>query len=143
MGQFRVEMAQRNSANWNKNARQVAARVTRGYGFWGLCPQDMLGFDRQDRCFMEEIASQIRKALETRSFTGSLKFDCGEDGVILLADGSATTADGAADCTLGLTKDNLVKLLQGKLNPMMALATGKLKLSGNPTVAMGLAKLLG
>jgi len=26
---------------------------------------------------------------------------------------------------------------------MMALATGKLKLSGNPAIAMGLAKLLG
>lgn len=92
---------------------------------------------------MEEIATQIRKALETRSFSGSLKFDCGDDGIVLLADGTATTVDGAADCTLALTKDNLVKLLTGRLNPMMALATGKLRLSGNPAVAMGLAKLLG
>lgn len=92
---------------------------------------------------MEDIAAQIRKVLETRSFTGSLKFDCGADGVIVLADGTAATVDSAADCTLALTKDNLIKLLQGKLNPMMALATGKLKLSGNPAVAMGLAKLLG
>ncbi len=92
---------------------------------------------------MEDIAAQIRKVLETRSFTGSLKFDCGADGLIVLADGTATTVDRTTDCTLALTKDNLVKLLQGKLNPMMALATGKLKLSGNPAVAMGLAKLLG
>jgi putative sterol carrier protein len=42
-----------------------------------------------------------------------------------------------------LSRDNLTSLLKGKLNPMMALATGKLKLSGNPAVAMGLAKLLG
>lgn len=92
---------------------------------------------------MEDIAAQIRKTLETRSFTGSLKFDCGPDGVIVLADGTATTQDAATDCTLALSRDNLVKLLLGKLNPMMALATGKLKLSGNPAVAMGLAKLLG
>lgn len=92
---------------------------------------------------MEDIAAQIRKVLETRSFTGSLKFDCGADGLIVLADGTAVTADRATDCTLALTKGNLIKLLQGKLNPMMALATGKLKLSGNPAVAMGLAKLLG
>ncbi|WP_146287021.1 SCP2 sterol-binding domain-containing protein [Gemmobacter aquaticus] len=92
---------------------------------------------------MEQIAADIRKALETRSFSGSLKFDCGSDGVIVLADGTASTTDRETDCTLTLSRDNLTSLLKGKLNPMMALATGKLKLSGNPAVAMGLAKLLG
>ena len=92
---------------------------------------------------MEQIAADIRKALETKAFSGSLKFDCGEDGVIVLADGTASTTDRETDCTLRLSRENLVSLLKGKLNPMMALATGKLKLSGNPAVAMGLAKLLG
>lgn len=92
---------------------------------------------------MEQIAADIRKVLETRSFSGSLKFDCGDDGVIVLADGTALTEDRETDCTLRLSRDNLVALLRGKLNPMMAMATGKLKLSGNPAVAMGLAKLLG
>ncbi|GAB1478048.1 SCP2 sterol-binding domain-containing protein [Paracoccaceae bacterium] len=92
---------------------------------------------------MEAIAANIRKALETKSFSGSLKFDCGEDGVIVLADGSASTVDRETDCTLRLSQDNLISLLKGKLNPMFAMATGKLKLSGNPAVALGLAKLLG
>ncbi|SEM48481.1 Putative sterol carrier protein [Gemmobacter aquatilis] len=92
---------------------------------------------------MEQIAADIRKALETKSFSGSLKFDCGAAGVIVLADGTATTQDRETDCTLRLSQENLVNLLKGKLNPMMALAMGKLKLSGNPGVAMGLAKLLG
>ncbi|MEH7830241.1 SCP2 sterol-binding domain-containing protein [Gemmobacter denitrificans] len=92
---------------------------------------------------MEQIAADIRKVLETRSFSGSLKFDCGDDGVIVLADGTALTENRETDCTLRLSRDNLVALLRGKLNPMMAMATGKLKLSGNPAVAMGLAKLLG
>ncbi|WP_151718908.1 SCP2 sterol-binding domain-containing protein [Gemmobacter serpentinus] len=92
---------------------------------------------------MEQIAADIRKVLESRSFSGSLKFDCGAEGVIVLANGTASTADREADCTLRLSRDNLVSLLKGKLNPMMALATGKLKLSGNPAVAMGLVKLLG
>lgn len=92
---------------------------------------------------LDKIAADIRKVLETKSFSGSLKFDCGADGVIVLADGTATTEDRDTDCTLRLSQDNLIALLKGKLNPMMALATGKLKLSGNPTVAMGLAKLLG
>ncbi len=92
---------------------------------------------------MEEIAAGIRKALEGKSFAGSLKFDCGDEGLIVLADGTAVTHDREADCTLRLSRDNLIALLKGKLNPMMALATGKLKLSGNPTVAMGLVKLIG
>lgn len=92
---------------------------------------------------MEQIAADIRKALETKAFSGSLKFDCGEDGVIVLADGTASTTDRETDCTLRLSRENLTSLLKGKLNPMMAMATGKLKLSGSPAVAMGLAKLLG
>lgn len=92
---------------------------------------------------MEQIAADIRKVLEKRSFSGSLKFDCGADGVIVLADGTASTQDAETDCTLRLSRENLVSLLKGKLNPMMAMATGKLRLAGNPAVAMGLAKLLG
>lgn len=91
---------------------------------------------------LEPIAADIRKALETRNFAGSLTFDCGADGVIVLADGTASTTPRATDCTLTISRDNLVNLLKGKLNPMMALATGKLKLSGDMKVAMGLAKLL-
>ena len=92
---------------------------------------------------LEEIAAGIRPALERNAFSGSLKFDCGDQGVIVLADGTATTTDRETDCTIGISKDNLTKLLEGKLNPMVAMAMGKLKLSGNPAVAMGLATLLG
>ena len=92
---------------------------------------------------LDKIATDIAKVLETKTFNGTLKFDCGEAGVIVLADGTASTIDRETDCTLRLSPDNLVSLLKGKLNPMMALATGKLKLSGNPAIAMGLAKLLG
>lgn len=92
---------------------------------------------------LEKIAAEISKVLESKPFSGSLKFDCGEDGVIVMAEGAATTTDRETDCTLRLSTENLVSLLKGKLNPMMALATGKLKLSGNPAIAMNLAKLLG
>jgi putative sterol carrier protein len=62
--------------------------------------------------------------------------------VIVLADGTATTMDRVTDCTLMISQDNLVKLLTGKLNPMIGMATGKLKLSGDPRVAFSLAKLI-
>lgn len=92
---------------------------------------------------LDAIAANISRTLETRTFTGSLKFDCGKAGVIVLADGTASTTDRDADCTLKISEENLVKLLTGKLNPMTGVMMGKLRVSGDMTVAMGLARLLG
>lgn len=92
---------------------------------------------------MEQMAQRIGAGLQGKSFDGSLKFDCGADGVIVLADGTATTIDRPADCTISLSQDNLVKLLAGKLNPMTGVMMGKLKISGDMGVAMKLGKLLG
>lgn len=91
---------------------------------------------------LSELAQRIARKLAETPFQGSLKFDCGDDGVIVLADGTATTDDRATDCTLSLSQDNLVKLLTGKLNPMLAMATGKLRLAGDMGVAMRLARLI-
>ncbi len=91
---------------------------------------------------LEDIAKGIRSGLSGEPFDGSLKFDCGDDGVIVLADGTASTEDRDTDCTLSLSRDNLTKLLMGKLNPMTGLMMGKLKVSGNPAVAMKLSQLL-
>ncbi|WP_299890613.1 SCP2 sterol-binding domain-containing protein [uncultured Ruegeria sp.] len=92
---------------------------------------------------LQDIANGIQKGLDGKTFDGSLKFDCGEDGVIVLADNQASTQDRDADCTIRLSKDNLTKLLTGKLNPMTGVALGKLKVSGNMGVAMKLGQLLG
>ncbi|QYK41688.1 MAG: SCP2 sterol-binding domain-containing protein [Paracoccaceae bacterium] len=92
---------------------------------------------------LHDIAERITRKLASNPFEGSLKFDCGDGRVIVLADGGATTEDRPADCTLRLSEENLVKLLTGKLNPMIAMATGKLKLSGDATVAMRMARLIG
>ncbi len=91
---------------------------------------------------MDEIAAGIEQGLNGKSFDGSLKFDCGNDGVVILADGAVLTADQDTDCTLKLSRDNLVKLLKGKLNPMTGVMTGKLKISGDMPTALRLAKLL-
>ena len=92
---------------------------------------------------LEEIVERMQKELASKSFDGSLKFDCGEDGVIVLNDGTASTEDQDTDCTIRMSLDNLVKLLTGKLNPMTGVMTGKLKVSGDMGVAMKLGKLLG
>lgn len=91
---------------------------------------------------LKDLLPRLQQGLETKNFDGSLKFDCGEDGVIVLADGTASDQEQDTDCTLKLSSDNLIKLLTGKLNPMTAVMTGKIKISGNPKVAMSLADLL-
>lgn len=91
---------------------------------------------------LNELLPKLQAALETKTFDGSLKFDCGDDGVIVLADGTATDVDQDTDCSLKMSQDDVAKLLSGKLNPMTAVMMGKIKISGNPTVAMKLADLL-
>lgn len=91
---------------------------------------------------LNDIADRINTALNGQTFDGSLKFDCGQDGVLVLADNRATTMDQETDCTIRLSPENLKALLTGKLNPMTGVMMGKLKVSGNPAVAMKLGSLL-
>ncbi|MCI5100864.1 SCP2 sterol-binding domain-containing protein [Phaeobacter italicus] len=92
---------------------------------------------------LQSLANGIQDRLQGKSFDGSLKFDCGNDGVIVLADGTASTTDRDTDCTIRISTDNLKKLLTGKLNPMTGVMMGKLKISGDMGVAMKLGKLIG
>lgn len=91
---------------------------------------------------LNQVVDRMQKELQSKSFEGSLKFDCGEDGVVVVADGSATSSDQDTDCTIKISTDNLIKLLTGKFNPMTGVMTGKLKVSGDMSVAMKLGKLL-
>ena len=92
---------------------------------------------------LQEITEGLQKGLADKRFDGSLKFDCGADGVIVLADNTATTQDRETDCTIRISRENLGKLLTGKLNPMTGVMMGKLKISGDMGVAMKLGQLLG
>lgn len=91
---------------------------------------------------MQDIAAKIHAGLNGKQFDGSLKFDCGNDGVVVLANNAANTENRETDCTITITRENLIKLLSGKLNPMTGVMLGKLKISGDMGVAMRLGKLL-
>ena len=78
-----------------------------------------------------------------------IRFDMKDAGSILLdaTDGSVDiekdeTGEAEADTVLILTSDNLEKLIKGKLNPMLAFSTGRLKVRGSQGVALKLAGLL-
>ncbi len=91
---------------------------------------------------LAQITEQMAEGLKDRAFDGTLKFDCGDAGVIVLADGTASQEDRETDCTVSISEDNLVKLLAGDLKPTTALMLGKLKVSGDMGTAMKLGQLL-
>ncbi|SNR36816.1 SCP2 sterol-binding domain-containing protein [Puniceibacterium sediminis] len=91
---------------------------------------------------LEDIAAKMQRGLDKHPLADSLKFDCGAAGAITLSGGTARLADDAADCTIRISEDNLEKLIGGKLNPMTAFAMGKIKVSGDMSVAMKLSQLL-
>jgi len=48
-----------------------------------------------------------------------------------------------AKCTINITADDLVSIVNGKLNAQMAFMTGKLKVAGDMGLALKLGSLLG
>jgi len=91
---------------------------------------------------LTDIADMIRSSVAASNFTDSLKFDCGDAGVLVIADSQVSLDDQDTDATLKMSVENVEKLIKGKLNPMTAVMTGKIKLAGNPAVAMKLKELL-
>ena len=89
-----------------------------------------------------DIRDRFQRGLDKRPLTDTIKFDCGEDGAITLRGSEAVLADEPADCTIHISEPNLEKLVAGKLNPMTAFATRKIRVSGDMGVAMKLAQLL-
>ena len=75
-----------------------------------------------------------------------LKFDCGEDGVVVLDGRSSPNRvvndNIDADCTIKISRTNLVALMTGKMDPTMGFMTGKFKVSGDMTVALKLQRVL-
>ncbi len=100
---------------------------------------------------MADVATLV-EAIEERSDALStlgykVRFDLTDGGSILVdATGSSvavsTAEEAEADTVMKLSSDNLLKLINGKLSPMMAFSTGRLKVQGSQGVAMKLAGLL-
>jgi len=53
-----------------------------------------------------------------------------------------STEDKEAECTVSITQEDLMALVSGNLNPMMAFMSGKIKIDGDMGVAMKLQSLL-
>ncbi len=76
----------------------------------------------------------------------TLKFDCGDDGVLVI-DGrsvpnTVSNAQVETDCTINITLENLAALLTGELEPATGFMMGRFKVSGDMSVAMKLQRLV-
>jgi putative sterol carrier protein len=96
---------------------------------------------------MPAITETLRtKVGDSSGLNATLKFDCGEDGVVVI-DGRAmpNTVDNTnreTDCTVAITRENLAAMLAGELEPATGFMTGKLRVSGDMSVALKLQRVV-
>ncbi len=96
---------------------------------------------------LDECTDALRaKVGDDCGLNATLKFDCGDAGTILI-DGKSTpnrvSQDGGdADCVVGITLDDLAAMLHGELEPATAFMIGKLKVSGDMSVALRLQRVV-
>ncbi len=86
------------------------------------------------------------KVGDASGLNATLKFDCGADGVAYV-DGrsmpnTVDNLDREADCTIGITLENLAALLTGELEPATGFMMGKFKVSGDMSVALKLQRVV-
>jgi putative sterol carrier protein len=96
---------------------------------------------------LESATQAIRtKVGDDSGLDATLKFDLGADGIIVI-DGKSTpnsvsNMEGDTDCTVGITLDNLQAMLDGNLDPVTGFMAGKLKVTGDMSVAMRLQRVI-
>lgn len=98
----------------------------------------------------DDLMAQMRgKGASLRTLGYRVRFDLTDTEEAILLDGTGGRAEvreaeagEEADTVLALTSDNLAKLIAGRLSPMLAFSTGKLRVEGSKGVAMKLASLL-
>jgi putative sterol carrier protein len=96
---------------------------------------------------LETCIESLRKTVgDNCGLDATLKFDCGNDGVVFI-DGKSTpntvTNDNLdAQCTVSITLDNLQALIDGSLEPTTGFMLGKFKVAGDMSVAMRLRRVV-
>ncbi|WP_136661181.1 SCP2 sterol-binding domain-containing protein [Nitratireductor sp. XY-223] len=89
-----------------------------------------------------EIAESMKDRVAEGSFDSVVKFDCGDDGVLVIDNQTVSTEDQEADCTISVSLEDLQSIIAGELDPTGAFMQGKLKVDGDMSVAMKLGQVL-
>lgn len=97
---------------------------------------------------VEDLTKKIGERMGQDSGLGAiLKFDLGDDGAIVLdgkSDPNSVNNDASveADCTVGVSLEDLTAMIGGDLDPMAAFSLGKLRIEGDMGIAMKLGSLM-
>lgn len=79
---------------------------------------------------LDEITERFRQAVGSDSGLGSVvKFVLKGDGVVRIDGGEVDNEDGPANLTMTLSRADLEALGEGRLDPMAAVFSGRLKVS--------------
>jgi putative sterol carrier protein len=90
-----------------------------------------------------EITERLRHALDGKpGLPKSLKLDFKGEGFIHVDGRTVTNDDASADCTVVISRDDLLAMAKGQLDPMSAMLRGRLKIRGDMAVAMQLQSML-
>jgi putative sterol carrier protein len=92
---------------------------------------------------IEKAAAALRERFAGADFDGRVKFDVEGEGVIRVAGGEVTTADGEADVTIIATLETFQEMFDGTLSPTAAFMDGRLQVEGDMAMAMQLGQILG
>ena len=97
---------------------------------------------------MTQLTERVRKAVGSDSgIDATIKFIFPNEGIIYIDGASApntvTNDDKDAKITITVSKENFEKIIDHKLNPKLALMTGKMRLKGDIRIAMRLDKVFG
>ena len=96
---------------------------------------------------LESITQSIRTKMgDDSGLEATLKFDCGADGVIVLdgvsSPNTVSNTDAETDCTVTVSLENLQAMMDGQFNSVTGFMSGKLKVSGDMSVAMKLQRVV-
>jgi putative sterol carrier protein len=98
-----------------------------------------------DEALMEQLQAALPRLKGLQAVVG---FDLGKDGKWLMdarqsePSLAATDSTATADSTITISLSNLIKLLDGKLDPLVAYGLGRIKVHGSKGIAMKLVSAL-
>jgi len=97
---------------------------------------------------LADVTSKLQERVSDASgLDATVKFDFGDDGILHI-DGNSqpyqvSNDDNDADCTITMSLDDFKEMAAGELDPTTAFMMGKIKVSGDMTVAMKLSSVIG
>jgi putative sterol carrier protein len=91
---------------------------------------------------LEEITARLQKAVSEQPAPRSVTFDLKGEGYLHISGATVSNDNAPADCTITVSKDDLIAMTTGELDPTTAFMTGRLKIAGDMSAAMALQPIL-